>query len=46
MVLESVMVPDLKKITGTVDKKISAVGVTKVLCECKDVLSGSYSRFW
>lgn len=46
MVLERIIIPDLRKISGTTDKKIAAIGITKILCECEAVLSGNYSQYW
>ncbi|KAK6622529.1 hypothetical protein RUM44_002341 [Polyplax serrata] len=46
MVLERIVIPDIRKISGVTDKKIAAVGVTKILCECEPIFNGSYSKYW
>ncbi|PSN32353.1 Exportin-2 [Blattella germanica] len=45
-VLEKVIIPDVQKISGNVERKIAAIGITNLLCECPEMLEGSYSRFW
>lgn len=46
MVLEKLMIVDMQKISGTVERKITAVGVTKILCECPQMIDGHYARLW
>ncbi|CAG7684985.1 unnamed protein product [Allacma fusca] len=46
MVLDRIMIPDLQKISDPKDKKICAVGVTKILCEAPDTFSGAYRNYW
>lgn len=46
MVLERLMIVDMQKISGTVERKITAVGVTKILCECTQMVDGPYARLW
>ncbi|KAK3928644.1 Exportin-2 [Frankliniella fusca] len=46
MVLERLMIVDMQKISGAVERKITAVGVTKILCECPQLIDGPYSRLW
>ena len=46
MILERIVIPDIKKIVDPVDKKITAIGVIKTLCECESVLNGNYSQYW
>ena len=45
-VLEKVIIPDVQKISGNVERKIAAIGITNILCDCPAMLDGSYSRFW
>lgn len=46
MVLERLMIVDMQKISGNVERKIAAVGVTKILCECPQLIDGPYARLW
>lgn len=45
MVLERVLIPDLTKITGDIDRKIVAVGISRILCECPATLA-QYRNNW
>jgi exportin-2 (importin alpha re-exporter) len=45
-VLEKVIIPDVQKISGNVERKIAAVGITNLLCDSKEVMDGSYSHLW
>lgn len=46
MVLERVLIADLSRVAGDVDRKIVAVGVTKMLCECPALLVAPYRNYW
>ena len=46
MVLEKLYLQDLQKISGHIEKKICAVGVTKVLTEVPSMLQGDYAALW
>lgn len=46
MVLERVLIPDLTRVASEVDKKIVAVGVSKILCECPALLILPYRNYW
>ena len=46
MVLERLLIADMQKISGTVERKIAAVGVTRLLCDCPPLMNGAYARFW
>ncbi|KAG8250095.1 exportin-2 [Homalodisca vitripennis] len=46
MVIERLMIPDIQKISGSVERKITAVGLTKLLCEAPELIDGPYSSFW
>lgn len=35
MMLEKILIADLQKVSGSTERKICAVGVTKILTECK-----------
>eukprot|EP00112_Aurelia_sp_Birch-Aquarium-sp1_P013550 Seg2879.1 transcript_id=Seg2879.1/GoldUCD/mRNA.D3Y31 product=Exportin-2 protein_id=Seg2879.1/GoldUCD/D3Y31 len=45
MVVEKLFILDLQKVTGPIEKKICAVGVTKILTEAPDMLT-TYLTFW
>jgi exportin-2 (importin alpha re-exporter) len=45
-VLEKVIIPDVQKISGGVERKIAAVGIAGLLCDSKEMMDGSYSHFW
>jgi exportin-2 (importin alpha re-exporter) len=46
MVCERLLIPEVQKVSGNVERKICAVGMTRLLCETPALLGGSYSRFW
>ncbi|CAG9857406.1 unnamed protein product [Phyllotreta striolata] len=46
MVLEKLLIAELQKIAGDVERKIVACGVTKLLCDCPGMYTGSYQKYW
>ena len=46
MVIERLLLNDLQKVSGPVDKKICAIGVAKILFEYPEMVSGHYKRFF
>ncbi|ESP05357.1 hypothetical protein LOTGIDRAFT_205558 [Lottia gigantea] len=46
MVVERLYIQDLQKISGSVEKKICAVGVTKILTEAPIMINGDYAPLW
>lgn len=46
MVLEKLLVSELQKVAGNVERKIVACGITKLLCECSELYSGVYQKYW
>ncbi|TDG47824.1 hypothetical protein AWZ03_005778 [Drosophila navojoa] len=46
MLLERVFITDMAKVSKELDRKIVAVGVSKLLTECPEVYSGQYKTFW
>ncbi|XP_063905831.1 exportin-2 [Zophobas morio] len=46
MVLERLLISELQKVSGNVERKIVACGVTKMLCECPELYSGKYQNYW
>lgn len=46
MLLERVFITDMAKVSKELERKIVAVGVSKLLSECPEVYSGQYKTFW
>lgn len=46
MVLEKIVIPEVQKVSGQVEKKICAVGITKVLTECPAMMDTEYTKLW
>ena len=46
MVLEKVIIADVQKVVGQTERKICAIGITKILTETPDMLSDVYITFW
>ena len=46
MVCDRLIVNELQKVSGVTEKKICAVGLTKLLCETPVVITGQYASFW
>lgn len=46
MLLEKIILPDVQKVTGNVNKKVTAVGIIKILTESPKLIDGPYSQFW
>lgn len=46
MVLERLIIADVQKVTGQLERKICAVGITKLLTEAPALIDGEYSHFW
>jgi exportin-2 (importin alpha re-exporter) len=47
MVLEKLYILDLQKVSGNLERKICAVGVTKIISECQFLLGTSnYEKIW
>ena len=46
MVLEKVVIPDVQKVSGSTERKISAIGITKILTETPPMLTETYVKFW
>ncbi|CAG9813279.1 unnamed protein product [Phaedon cochleariae] len=46
MVLEKLFIAELQKISGSIERKIVACGVTKLLCECPEMYTGNYQKYW
>jgi len=46
MVIDRLVILEVQKVSGIVEKKICAVGLTKWLCETNCVITGAYSQYW
>ena len=46
MVIDRVLVPDMAKVSAEMDRKIVAVGVSKLLTECPNMLAAPYVQNW
>uniref|UniRef100_A0A4W3IGC0 Exportin-2 n=1 Tax=Callorhinchus milii TaxID=7868 RepID=A0A4W3IGC0_CALMI len=46
MVLEKIVVPEVQKVSGQIEKKICAVGITKILTECPCMMDTDYTKLW
>lgn len=46
MVLEKIVIPEVQKVSGQVEKKICAVGITKILTECPAMMDTEYTKLW
>lgn len=46
MVLEKLLIGELQKVAGTVERKIAACGTIKLLCESSEMYTGAYQKYW
>ena len=46
MVVQRLFLADLQKVSGHTERKICAVGVTKILTEAPIMLQGDYEALW
>lgn len=46
MVLEKVLIPDVQKVSGNIERKITACGLIKLLTDCPATFNGIYSKYW
>ncbi|XP_010013451.1 PREDICTED: exportin-2 isoform X2 [Nestor notabilis] len=46
MVLDKIIIPEIQKVSGQVEKKICAVGITKILTECPAMMDTEYTKLW
>lgn len=46
MLLEKIILPDVQKVTGNINKKITAVGIIKVLTDTSKLIDEPYTQFW
>ena len=46
MVLEKIFIPDVQKVSGQMERKICAIGITKILTETPATLAEPYVNLW
>lgn len=46
MIIDRVILPDLQKVSGNIERKICSVGLIKLLTEVPEVTEGCYSQNW
>jgi len=46
MVLEKLFIAEVQKVSGTTERRICAVGITKILTETPAMITGDYHHFW
>lgn len=46
MLLEKIILPDVQKVTGNINKKVTAVGIIKLLTDAPKLIDGPYVQFW
>lgn len=46
MVVEKIVIPEVQKVSGQVEKKICAVGIIKILTECPAMMDTEYTKLW
>ncbi|XP_076259837.1 chromosome segregation 1 [Rhynchophorus ferrugineus] len=46
MVLEKLFITETQKVTGQIERKIVACGLTKLLCESPEMYTGKYAKYW
>ena len=42
MVIERLILPEVQKVSGSLERKICAVGITRLLCDAPECLSGKF----
>jgi len=46
-VLDRLFIAEVQKVSGTIERKICAVGITRLLCDAPEVmLNGDYTIYW
>lgn len=46
MVLEKLLISEVQKVTGNIERKIVFCGITKLLCETPEMYTGIYEAYW
>jgi len=45
-VLDRLFIAEVQKVSGTIERKLCAVGIIKLLCEAPAMTTGEYSQYW
>lgn len=46
MVIERIFIPDMAKVSSQMNRKIVAVGLSKILTQCPRMLTAPYVQAW
>jgi len=46
MLLEKIILPDVQKVTGNINKKVTAVGIIKILTDTQKLIGETYAQYW
>lgn len=46
MLLEKIILPDVQKVTGNINKKVTACGIISLLTDTHHTIDGIYSHYW
>lgn len=46
MVLERVLIADLQKVSGDIEKKVTAIGISNLLIDCPSMLESPYNSYY
>ncbi|KAG9510537.1 Exportin-2, partial [Fragariocoptes setiger] len=46
MVVEKLYIPDLQKVSGAIERRICACGLTRILTELPEMIDGPYAHLW
>lgn len=46
MLLEKIILPDVQKVTGNINKKVTACGIITMLTDTQYTIDGVYSQYW
>ena len=46
MVIERVLISDLQKVSGEIERKVTAVGVSNILIDCPAMLQSPYNAYY
>lgn len=46
MLLEKIILPDAQKVTGNINKKVTACGIITILTDTQYMTDGVYSQYW
>ena len=46
MVVDKLFIPELQRVSGPLERKICAVGITSILCDYPDIMTSDLSQVW